>query len=469
VGDADDETQGRQEHLFRGRRVRIRDLVDASLLEPGAALVYERPQVGETLEVTVTETGQLQLPDGRVTRSLSGAIRELCGKSVDGWQAWRTATDNELLHSLRLRLLREAVREVSDEGNQDLEAGQDEFLSSAKAAAESGSPHRMTVRELIGIWGARGRGFEVNERVDADLGNNGMTTTPDFRAVTLDDTVAIVLTTQVTAGEAALTATGEMAVDATVSAPAEVTENDDESAWDHGLTIGNLPSASRKVCAVAPAATFEEAITLMLTNDFSQLAVMTSPRDLKGAVSWKSIAKARNANPGARLSTAIIRASDVPYTADLIGLLPVIQSQEFLFVRGADRTVTGIVTLADVVEVYGQMASPFFIIGRIDQSLRRIIEATFPMKTITALCDRDGLRGLNTCDQLTMGDYQRILENPDSWARLGWLLDRRTFCARLEDIAQVRNNLMHFNSDPLPDEVVSMLQNFINLLQEYGI
>jgi hypothetical protein len=449
--------------------VRIRDLVDASLLEPGVVLVYDRPQAGETLKAIVTETGQLQLPDGRETRSPSGAIKELCGKSVDGWQAWRTATDHQLLHSLRLRLIRETVREVPDEGDQDLEARQDEFLSSVKEAAESGSPHRMTVRELINIWGARGRDFEVNERVDADLGNNGMTTTPDFRAVTLDDTVAIVLTTQVAAGEAALEGVGEISGNATVSSPAGVTENDDESAWDHGLTIGNLPSASRKVCAVAPDATFEETITLMLTTDYSQLAVMTSPRDLKGAVSWKSIARARNANSGARLSAAIIKASDVPYTADLIGLLPVIQSQEFVFVRGPDRTVTGIVTLADVVEVYGQMASPFFMIGRIDQSLRRIIEATFPMRAITPLCDRDSLRGLSTCDQLTMGDYQRILENPDCWTRLGWLLDRKTFCARLEQIAQVRNNLMHFNSDPLPDDVVSMLQNFINLLQEYGI
>ena len=449
--------------------MRIRDLVEAGLLEPGAVLVYERSQAGETLEVTVTETGQLRLPDGREIRSPSGAIRQLCGKSVDGWHAWRTAADGQLLHGLRLRLIREAVREVPDEGDPGLEARQDEFLSSAKEAAESGSPHRMTVRELIGIWGARGRDFEVNERIDADLGNNGMTTTPDFRAVTLDDTVAIVLTTQVTDGEVALAATGTMSVDATVSASAEVAESDDESAWDHGLTIGNLPSASRKVRAVAPDATFEEAITLMLTNDYSQLAVMTGLRDLKGAVSWKSIARARNANPAAKLSAAIIKASDVPYTADLIGLLPVIQSQEFVFVRGADRTVTGIVTLADVVEAYGQMATPFFMIGRIDQSLRRIIETTFPMKTITPLCDRDGQRDLSTCDQLTMGDYQRILENPDCWTRLGWSLDRKTFCARLEEIAQVRNNLMHFNSDPLPDDVVSMLQNFINLLQEYGI
>lgn len=469
MSSADSGTPGRREHLFRGRRVRIRDLVDASLLEPGTVLVYDRPQAEAALEVTVTEAGQLELPDGREISSPSGAIKELCGKSVDGWHAWRTATDDQMLHSLRLRLIREAVREVPDEGNQDLEARQDEFLSSAKEAAESGSPNRMTVRELIGIWGARGRDFEVKERVDADLGNNGMTTTPDFRAVALDDTVAIVLTTQVTAGEVALVGTGEMSVNATVSAPAEVAESDDESAWDHGLTIGNLPSASRRVCAVAPDATFEEAITLMLTNDYSQLAVMTSPRDLKGAVSWKSIARARNANTGAKLSAAITIASDETYTADLIGLLPVIQSQEFVFVRGADRTVTGIVTLADVVDVYGQMASPFFMIGLIDQNLRRIIEVTFPMKTITPLCDSGGLRALSSCDQLTMGDYERILENPDCWTKLGWSLDRKTFCARLAEIAQVRNNLMHFNSDPLPDDVLSMLQNFINLLQEYHI
>src|ERR1700689_2772649 len=43
-------------------------------------------------------------------------------KTVDGWLAWRTAADGELLHNLRLRLIREAVREVPDEGDPDREA-----------------------------------------------------------------------------------------------------------------------------------------------------------------------------------------------------------------------------------------------------------------------------------------------------------------------------------------------------------
>src|SRR3712207_8440643 len=37
-----------------------------------------------------------------------------------------------------------------------------------------------------------------------------------------------------------------------------------------GLTVGNLPSALGGLKSVAPNATFEEAITKMLLNDFSQ-------------------------------------------------------------------------------------------------------------------------------------------------------------------------------------------------------
>jgi hypothetical protein len=52
-----------------------------------------------------------------------------------------------------LEELRSIEKTVPDGGHPDLEARQDEFLQSAKKAAESGSPSRISVRELIGIWG----------------------------------------------------------------------------------------------------------------------------------------------------------------------------------------------------------------------------------------------------------------------------------------------------------------------------
>lgn len=463
-----DNLRPRREHLFRGRRVRVRDLVDAGLLEAETTLVSGRPQEGALLQIAVTKTGQLRLPDGRESRTPSGAFRDLTGKAADGWYTWRVGDAGPLLHDLRRQLLDQLVPEDPDDAAADLERREDEFLASALKAAESGSPKQVTVRELVGVWGARVRDFGINERVDADLNNRGLTTVPDFRAVNLDDAVSIVRTIQTT--EDAVPAPIEVQVSAMLTGTSHVgvTVDEEETPWDHGLTIGNLASASKGVTSVAPDAELSKAITLMLLDDYSQLAVMAGARNLKGAVSLKSIAKARNANPGASLSAAIIKAEAVPYTADLIGALPLIQRNEFVFVVGADQSVAGIVTLADVVEAYGNMASPFFMIGRIDQRLRGIIEAIFPMETISVLCDPDGRRGLSGFEQLTMGDYQRILENPECWDTLRWQLDRRTICARLDEIAKIRNNLMHFNNDRLPEDVISMLQNFLDLLRDYG-
>jgi hypothetical protein len=255
--------------------------------------------------VTVAETGQLQLPDGGQAGSPSRAIKDLTGKSVDGWYAWRTADNGKSIDDLRQQLLQQVVRDGSNADAAELEARQDEFLYSALKAAESGSPRQVTVRELIGIWGARVRDFGVNERVDADLNNRGLTTRPDFRAVTLDDTVSVILTTQIPSDQPPTIIADKPSEALEMTPQVTMTADDDEVAWDHGLTIGNLPSASKIVSSVAPDATFEEAITLMIIDDYSQLAVMSGPRNLKGAVSWKSIAKARNANPDAKLSAAI--------------------------------------------------------------------------------------------------------------------------------------------------------------------
>jgi len=42
MGSVSAESSGRRQHLFRGRRVTVRDLVNADLLEPGTVLVYDR-------------------------------------------------------------------------------------------------------------------------------------------------------------------------------------------------------------------------------------------------------------------------------------------------------------------------------------------------------------------------------------------------------------------------------------------
>ena len=453
------------QHAVVGRLVAVADLVSGGVLAPGA---YLRLRVSDdgTATAMITDDGAIALLDGRTFQSPSGAATALTGKPVNGWNAWVTEEDDATLHQLRQVLLNAAVDDLNrmardTEEPQDVESAQRirclADLKVLRQEADAGEPQRLSVREFIAIWGARGRDAGLVSRIETDLQNHGLITIPDFRLVTLEDQIVVQL-------PAAPESTPEVAAPL-VKEP--VTQPERRPRPTQGLAVGNLPSATRGVEAVKQTGTVEEAITKMLLFDYSQLAVMTGDRNLHGAVTWRSIAKIRHQRPDAPLSAAIVPATEVSYSDDLIGVLPRLADEEFFFVRGPQRTISGIITASDVVRTHGQMTAPFLIVGEIDQTLRWILEDAVDIDMVAALCDADGTRQIDSFARLTMGDYQRVLENPDAWATLGWPLDRKTFNRRLKGICEVRNNIMHFNGDPLPDDVLSMLKNFLTLLREY--
>jgi CBS domain-containing protein len=281
-------------------------------------------------------------------------------------------------------------------------------------------------------------------------------TSPSFRAVTLDTVVA--LSTPPDGAEGPTPETPAKAVDV------PVTEDDEgDGDLDVGLKVGNL-SPLRGVVSVGPNGTIEEAVTKMLLNDYSQLAVLSGPRNLRGAVTWRSIAQAVQQRPDATVADALdTRVEVVAYDRDLFEVLPVLQQRDFVFVLDESKAVAGIVTTADVAHRYGVMATPFFQLGELDQTLRWVLSRAVDVETLQRLCSRP----VASFDQLTMGDYQRLLENKDVWQRLGWPLDRQTFIARLEEIRRIRNKVMHFHPDPLSDDVVDKLRTFNTLLHRY--
>ena len=78
----------RASYLLDGRRVAVRDLLDAGLLEGGAKLTFSRPKVGETYSAVVEESGDL-LVDDRAYKTPSAAARAAIGTGAfDGWTAW---------------------------------------------------------------------------------------------------------------------------------------------------------------------------------------------------------------------------------------------------------------------------------------------------------------------------------------------------------------------------------------------
>jgi predicted transcriptional regulator len=465
----------RSAYLLDGRRVTVSDLVEAGMLRPETGLRFDRVRLGETYHAVVKPNGHIALDDGQTFSSPSRAAIVAAGvRSLDGWRAWVDESCECTLDSLRQALLEQVAIatgprfpvDLEREGEEEQEEEEEEsarvtaaapqrrhqFLKDARVKADSGDPEQVTVRKLLELWGAGARGYRISQRIEADLANHDLVTVPSFQKVTLDTVVGLV------------TVPDE---------EADISDDIHEAVEDagqpaKGLTIGNLRSALGGIVSVPPTVTFEYAITLMLLNDYSQLAVIEGQRSLRGAVSWKSIAQTRQAHSAAGFSDAIIEANEVRYDKELREVLPILEASDFVFVRDASNLISGIVTTADVVQAYGELATPFFLIGELDQALRQVISRTFTIEEIISLCDPDGARKIGSFDDLSMGDYQRALENPFLWDKLGWSLERSVFIQRLNELREIRNDVMHFNPDPLPLDSVNKLRHAINVLREYG-
>ena len=445
----------RNMRLAGGRRVRVVDLVRSNLLADGDELAFVRPRYGERHRARVTGDGRIRLEDGQEFASPSSAAQAAAGGgSIDGWVVWTLVRSDELLDTLRQRYL-DRIREDAD--RVEIAVSPDEsqptphdFLKEARDAATNARAAHLTVRDLIKRWGSTARSATIDSVIEDDLANYGLTTIPHFRKVGLETPVVLQLV-------------------ANLSQAQEVpsSDGDEDEETDRGLTLGNLPSALNGVESISPQSTFDEAITKLLLNDYSQLAVLTSPYNLRGAITWRSIAQARHDDHSATVGHAIVHTEAVPFDKELVDVLRRLYEEDFVFVRGPDNRISGIVTAADVALAYGELSMPFLLVGQIDILLRRLITRHLVMDDLISACDPEGSRQLQDFDELTFGDYQRALESPVVWQRLGWRIDRATFVRRLDEIRRLRNDITHFNPDPLPPDAMNKLRSLMLFLKHY--
>jgi hypothetical protein len=153
----------------------------------------------------------------------------------------------------------------------------------------------------------------------------------------------------------------------------------------------------------------------------------------------------------------------VALDGNLFEILPILQQRQFVFVWDESKVIKGIVTTADVSQRYGEMATPFFQLGELDQTLRWVLSRTLDISTVQQLCGRK----ITRFDDLSIGECKRVLENKDVWEKVGWPLDRLTFIERLEEIRGIRNKIMHFHPDQVPEDAVEKLRRFNDLLHRY--
>jgi restriction system protein len=326
-----------------------------------------------------------------------------------------------------------------------------------KEAAERDLPNlvSMTARELLDLWSYKRRGSWIIGQIERELAAAGLTTDPPFQYIWIDSPVRLV-PTRLEEG------TGETEVED------EATSSPEGSAPSTEVTlhVGRLGSANRPVCSVPLDSPLIHAQSLMMRYDYSQLAITSDGRNLRGAITWESIARASMRGTPSQVVECRVDAESVRSKDDLIRHIPRIVQAGYVFVRSHDESLCGIVTTADLSEEFATLAAPFFLIGEIERRLRRAVDRVFTPDELNVIRDpADSGRAVASAEDLTMGEYIRLLEEPARWARMDWPVERQVFGEFLDQVRQLRNDVLHFSPDPLDEEELDVLRRFIALLR----
>ena len=204
----------------------------------------------------------------------------------------------------------------------------------------------------------------------------------------------------------------------------------------------------------------------MLDRQFSQLAVINSHETFLGVVSWESIGKAQIASDHPTLQDAIAPATVVDHDALLLEQINVIFAKDFVFVRGVDRShVTGIVTAADLTIQFGNLARPFMLIEEIENRLRLRADEVFSTDELRAAVQPHRRSRVHRAADFTLRDYCFLMKPETNWAKLSWDVDHDYFIARLEQVVDIRNDLMHFTTDPVALAQYNAVEGLLEMLR----
>ena len=349
----------------------------------------------------------------------------------------------------------------------DIAHPKERLLEIARALKNGEPAPTVTVRAFLSwFFGSQRRGRWVVSYIRDGLDKAGLRTVPDFESTYLDADMTFELAASpasnndVTAVEVAET------VSVSITAHTEVRVVNAVFA-DPTYRISKLGAANRRPTSVGPDSSIIEAATIMMANDFSQLPVMTSERDVKGVVSWKSI--------GSRLALgksplwareAMEPHAEISSDASLFTAIPLIVEHEYVLVKGNDRRIVGIITTSDLSLQFQQLSEPFLLLGEVENHIRRIIGTKFaPHELAAAKAPSDDSRAVDSPADLTFGEYKRLLEDPARWARLDLRLDRAVFIQLLEKVREIRNDVMHFDTDGIEDEALEVLRDFARFLR----
>lgn len=305
--------------------------------------------------------------------------------------------------------------------------------------ANKDTAFRISPRDLLRYLGCEKRTSGNIAYVNNFLQSNNLITEPDYKDVWLD---------------------GEIIIRHKDTAKTKLGKNPI-------LPISILPSANKPPQTINRDAKISEAVTLMMINNYSQLPVMSNPKSVAGFISWETLAVAiTNGNKSEDVKDYLktdvkILNRDTP----LIEAIKIVIQEGIVLVQEKDKSLCGIITIADISKQFFTLTEPFLLLERIENLIRLMLNEKFLVEDLKNLC-REGEKTPQFIDDLTFGQYIRLIEVENNWEKLNLKIDRTSFIKKLDEVREIRNDVMHFNTDGITDKQRKDLINMANFLTE---
>jgi len=219
--------------------------------------------------------------------------------------------------------------------------------------------------------------------------------------------------------------------------------------------ISLLQAANKEPVMIRRDAELKEAVTLMMMHNFSQLPVIGGPRNLVGVITWETIGYGiTNGSESNKVADFISTDTTIlDYETPLLDAITTVIQKEFAIVQKSDRSISGIVTLADISEQFILLTEPFLLLEQIENHIRQILDGKFLLEELQEFGKTGEFqRDIEYIDDLNFGDYIRLIEKPENWERLKLSIERKHFVKQLNEIRIIRNDIMHFDPEGITKE-----------------
>lgn len=213
------------------------------------------------------------------------------------------------------------------------------------------------------------------------------------------------------------------------------------------LPLSAFPSEFNDLISSGPDMALSKVQTLMISNDISQIPVLSNDKKtLRGVVTWKSIARNVANKGGAVAKDVMAKAGHVASSDDdFLELVDTIIEQEYVLYRVPDGRVNGIVTASDLAQAFDGTAGIYIKLQELENRIRILLDkVSLPQLREHLEPRRRDMENFRGASDMMFGEYLSALRDPNVWVLTGIHFDQDSCLKLLGKVKDIRNGVMHF-------------------------